>query len=87
MSIAMLAPDPVAPVHRTGRLADLSQREREVLALMANGRSNSGIACDLLVSEAAVEKHISSIFVKLGLLPSRGAHRRVLAVLAYLSEH
>ena len=71
---------------RDGRLADLSQREREVLSLMSIGRSNAGIAGDLLVSEGAVEKHVANIFMKLGLPPAPGAHRRVLAVLAYLTE-
>lgn len=65
-------------------LGHLSPREREVLELMAAGRSNSGIATDLVVGEGAVEKHVSSIFTKLGLLPERAEHRRVLAVLRYL---
>ena len=79
---------PVLPVRsaRPNRLADLSQREREVLALMAMGRSNRGIARDLLVSEGAVEKHVANIFTKLDLLPSAGIHRRVLAVVAYLTD-
>lgn len=76
---------PARPV-RPGRLDDLSQREREVLALMAIGRSNRGIARDLLVSEGAIEKHVANIFTKLGLLPSPGVHRRVLAVVAYLTD-
>jgi DNA-binding NarL/FixJ family response regulator len=62
----------------------LTDREREVLALMAEGRSNNAIARGLVVSERAVEKHISSIFSKLGLHPSDSDHRRVLAVLQYL---
>jgi DNA-binding NarL/FixJ family response regulator len=82
MSIATLARSPL----RTGRLAELSGREREVLALMAAGRSNGGIARDLLVSPGAVEKHVANIFLKLGLAPSSSEHRRVLAVLAYLTE-
>jgi len=57
-----------------------------VLALMAEGRSNSAIADRLVVSERAVEKHISNIFSKLGLPPSDSDHRRVLAVLAYLGS-
>ncbi len=65
-------------------LASLTQREHDVLALMAEGRSNSGIAGRLVISERAVEKHISNIFAKLGLPPSDADHRRVLAVLAYL---
>jgi DNA-binding NarL/FixJ family response regulator len=70
---------------RRDALADLTPREREVLGLMAEGRSNSGIASALVVSEGAVEKHISSIFSKLGLPVSETEHRRVLAVLTYLS--
>jgi DNA-binding NarL/FixJ family response regulator len=65
-------------------LAALTAREQHVLALMAEGRSNSAIADRLVVSERAVEKHISNIFSKLGLPPSDSDHRRVLAVLAYL---
>jgi DNA-binding NarL/FixJ family response regulator len=68
----------------TGPLGELTGRERDVLALMAEGRSNSAIAEHLYVSERAVEKHISNIFSKLGLPPSDSDHRRVLAVLAYL---
>jgi DNA-binding NarL/FixJ family response regulator len=67
-------------------LALLTAREREVLALMAEGRSNSGIADLLVVSERAVEKHVSNIFSKLGLAVSDADHRRVLAVLAYLES-
>ncbi|HEU4355815.1 MAG TPA: response regulator transcription factor [Actinomycetota bacterium] len=63
---------------------ELTPREREVLALMAEGMSNAGIATRLVVTEGAVEKHISSIFTKLGLQPTEEAHRRVLAVLTYL---
>jgi DNA-binding NarL/FixJ family response regulator len=65
-------------------LGTLTARERDVLALMAEGRSNGAIADRLLISERAVEKHISNIFSKLGLQPSDSDHRRVLAVLAYL---
>ena len=64
----------------------LTARERDVLALMAEGRSNSAIAGRCTVSERAVEKHISNIFSKLGLPPSDSDHRRVLAVLAFLDE-
>ncbi|HWS35123.1 MAG TPA: response regulator transcription factor [Actinoplanes sp.] len=65
-------------------LAALTAREREVLGLMAEGRSNGAIATKLYVGEKAVSKHISSIFTKLALPPSDDDHRRVLAVLAYL---
>jgi DNA-binding NarL/FixJ family response regulator len=66
------------------RLTVLTEREREVLELMAEGRSNQGVAERLGVSERAVQKHITSIFVKLDLPMSDDDHRRVLAVLAYL---
>jgi DNA-binding NarL/FixJ family response regulator len=66
-------------------VARLSPREREVLALMAEGRSNSAIAQRLFITEKAVGKHSTSIFVKLGLAPSDDDNRRVLAVLAYLN--
>jgi DNA-binding NarL/FixJ family response regulator len=64
---------------------DLTNRERQVLALMAEGRSNGSIADDLVVTISAVERHITSIFAKLGLRSSPGDHRRVLAVLRYLA--
>jgi DNA-binding NarL/FixJ family response regulator len=67
-----------------GPLDRLSPRERDVLAAMAEGKSNRGIAADLLISEAAVEKHTTSIFNKLKLGPSPNEHRRVLAALKYL---
>jgi DNA-binding NarL/FixJ family response regulator len=66
-------------------LERISPREREVLALMAEGRSNQAIAADLVITERAVEKHVTSIFSKLDLGASREDHRRVLAVRAYLS--
>jgi DNA-binding NarL/FixJ family response regulator len=66
-------------------LATLTDREREVLALMAEGRSNAAIAQRLYVSESAVGKHTASIFGKLSLAPSDDDNRRVLAVLAYLN--
>jgi DNA-binding NarL/FixJ family response regulator len=62
----------------------LTPREREVLGLMAEGRSNVAIAEVLVVTERAVEKHVTSIFSKLDLPPAAEDHRRVLAVLAYL---
>ena len=68
------------------RLEELTPRERDVLSLMAEGRSNSGIARELVVTDGAVEKHVSSIFGKLGLPPSGDDHRRVLAVIAWLGE-
>ena len=84
MSTATLTPH--RPSARfADRLGELSQREREVLGLMALGWSNRGIARDLLVSERAVEKHVANVFLKLGLLPEPGTHRRVLAVLAYVT--
>ena len=67
-------------------LGVLTPREHDVLALMAEGRSNSAIAERFFVSERAVEKHISNIFSKLGLPPSDSDHRRVLAVLAFLND-
>jgi DNA-binding NarL/FixJ family response regulator len=67
-----------------GALAALSAREREALALMAEGRSNAAIAARLVITERAVAKHTASIFVKLGLQSSEDDNRRVLAVLAYL---
>ncbi len=67
-------------------LAALSPREREVLALMAEGRSNAAIAQRLVITERAVAKHTASIFLKLGLQPSDDDNRRVLAVLAHLGR-
>jgi DNA-binding NarL/FixJ family response regulator len=67
-----------------GPLETLSARERDVLAAMAEGKSNRGIAAELVVTEAAIEKHVTSIFHKLGLGPTTTDHRRVLAVLTYL---
>lgn len=65
-------------------LSTLTPREREVLTAMAEGRSNAGIAADLVIGTAAVEKYIRSIFVKFDLQQEAGDHRRVLAVLRYL---
>jgi DNA-binding NarL/FixJ family response regulator len=67
-------------------LDELTPREREVMTLMAEGRSNTGIAEELIVTVPAVERHVTSIFDKLGLRQAREDHRRVLAVLRYLKE-
>jgi DNA-binding NarL/FixJ family response regulator len=69
---------------RNDALAALTARERELLALMAEGHSNTAIAQRLVLSASSVEKHIGNVFTKLGLLPDEAQHRRVLAVLAYL---
>jgi serine/threonine-protein kinase PknK len=74
----------VAARHRNDPLAALSDREREVLALMAEGRSNAGIARRLWVTEGTVEKHVRSILTKLTLPEATDDHRRVLAVLTFL---
>jgi DNA-binding NarL/FixJ family response regulator len=83
-----LDPDVVARLVGRKRKAspvdDLTPREREVLALIAEGRSNAGIARELVVTVAAVERHVTGIFDKLGLNQSPDQHRRVLAVLTYL---
>jgi DNA-binding NarL/FixJ family response regulator len=82
--------DPEVVLQMLGRhrrddpLVGLTERDREVLALMAEGRSNRAIARRLVLTERAVEKHVTSIFGKLGLMPARGDHRRVRAVLTYL---
>ena len=81
--------DPEVVAHFVGRrdmLAALTPREREVLALMAEGRSNASIAEALVLTVGAVEKHVASILQKLRLPPSDETHRRVLAVLAYLDS-
>lgn len=67
-------------------LAALTAREREVLELMAQGRTNSAIGQELFISDGAVEKHVTSIFTKLDLPPADGDHRRVLAVLRWLDQ-
>jgi DNA-binding NarL/FixJ family response regulator len=70
---------------RADPLAGLTRRESDVMGLMAEGRSNAGIATELVVTEGAVEKHVSSIFTKLGLPVAEQDHRRVLAVLRWLN--
>jgi DNA-binding NarL/FixJ family response regulator len=85
---SVLDPDVVARLVGRKRVAGpldrLTPREREVMALIAEGRSNAGIAQELVVTVAAIERHVTSIFDKLGLHASPDAHRRVLAVLTYL---
>jgi DNA-binding CsgD family transcriptional regulator len=85
---SVLDPDVVSRLVGRKRMASpvdgLTPREREVLGLIAKGRSNAGIARELVVTVAAVERHVTSIFDKLGLHRSAEAHRRVLAVLTYL---
>jgi DNA-binding NarL/FixJ family response regulator len=85
---AALDPEVVVQVlgrrRRDDPLVGLTERDREVLALMAEGRSNQAIARRLVLTERAVEKHVTSIFDKLGLTPAREDHRRVLAVLTFL---
>jgi serine/threonine-protein kinase len=86
------AVDPEVVAHLLGRrraegpLTDLTPREREVLQLMAEGRSNKAICARLFVSPKTLEAHVNRIFQKLGLQPAPDDHRRVLAVLAYLRE-
>jgi DNA-binding NarL/FixJ family response regulator len=86
---SVLDPEVVAQLlvrrRRDDQLGQLTPREREVLALMAEGRSNTNIARTLVVSDGAVEKRVRNIFAKLALPPDDEQHRRVLAVLAYLS--
>lgn len=85
---AALDPDVVGQLLARSRRRDplerLTPREQDVLKLMAEGRSNTGIASVLVVSEGAIEKHVSSLFAKLDLIPGDTDHRRVLAVLRYL---
>jgi DNA-binding NarL/FixJ family response regulator len=85
---SVLDPDVVARLvgrkREAGPLDNLTPREREVLGLIAEGRSNGGIATELVVTVAAVERHVTSIFDKLGLRQAPDVHRRVLAVLKYL---
>jgi DNA-binding NarL/FixJ family response regulator len=85
---SVLDPEVVAQLLARSRnpLATLTPRERKVLGLMAEGRSNAAIAAALSIGTAAVEKYINSIFSKLGLPPTDSDHRRVLAVLRYLDR-
>ena len=76
----------VAARHRNDPLGELSSREREVLSLMAEGRSNAGIARRLFVTEGTVEKHVRSILSKLPIRATHDDHRRVLAVVAFLES-
>jgi len=71
---------------REDPLAELTPRERQVLGLMAEGRSNAAIAAELVVTDRAVEKHVTNIFAKLDLAAGREDHRRVLAVLRFLDQ-
>lgn len=84
----VLDPEVVAALfserRRRDTLSSLSPREREVLGLMAEGRTNAAIGRQLVISQGAVEKHIASIFAKFGLPPSDDDHRRVMAVLKWL---
>ena len=85
-----LDPDVVARLvgrrRRSSPIDSLTKRETEVLSLIAEGRSNAGVARELVVTVAAVERHVTSIFDKLGLSQSPDQHRRVLAVLNYLQS-
>jgi DNA-binding NarL/FixJ family response regulator len=85
-----LDPEFVTQLLRASRQTDglgaLTLRERDVLALMAEGKSNGAIADTLVISERSVEKHVTNIFIKFGLTPSDADHRRVLAVLRYLES-
>jgi DNA-binding NarL/FixJ family response regulator len=83
----VLDPDVVAQLlRRHNALVTLTSREREVLRLMAEGRSNAAIAERMVITEKSVSNHINALFAKLGLPPSGSDHRRVLAVLAYLDR-
>jgi DNA-binding NarL/FixJ family response regulator len=84
---SVIDPEVVAQLLRRredGALADLTSRERDILALMAQGRSNRAIGERLFLSPKTVETHVGAIFAKLGLLPAADDHRRVLAVITYL---
>jgi DNA-binding NarL/FixJ family response regulator len=87
----VLDPDVVSGLlarnHARSAFADLSPREREVLSLIAQGRSNGAIARQLVLNEKTVERHIAGIFTKLGLIQEPDIHRRVLAVLSFLGAN
>jgi DNA-binding NarL/FixJ family response regulator len=87
----VLDPDVVSGLlarnHARSAFADLSPREREVLSLIAQGRSNGAIARQLVLNEKTVERHIAGIFTKLGLIQEPDVHRRVLAVLSFLGAN
>ena len=87
---SVLDPEVVAQMlgrrRESGPLDSLTERESEVLKAMAEGQTNKAIAAEMFVSERAVERHVTSIFQKLGLSSEDGGHRRVLAVLAYLQR-
>jgi DNA-binding NarL/FixJ family response regulator len=86
----VLDPEVVARLLNAGRHRDalerLTPRERQVLALLAQGRSNAAIAIELFISPKVVEKHVANIFDKLGLAPSDDDNRRVLAAIRYLES-
>jgi DNA-binding NarL/FixJ family response regulator len=83
----VMDPEVVAQLlHQRDTLAVLTPRERDVLRLMAEGRSNAAIAGHMVITEKSVSNHINTLFAKLGLPPSSSDHRRVLAVLAYLDQ-
>ena len=86
MTPLLAPPPPAAPsIPARSRVDELSGREGQLLALMARGYSNAGIADTLFLSPKTVETHVRSIFMKLGLAPENGGHRRVVAVLMYLA--
>ncbi|MBF9128966.1 response regulator transcription factor [Plantactinospora sp. S1510] len=83
----VMDPEVVAQLlHRRDTLATLTPRERDVLRLMAEGRTNAAIAGHMVITEKSVSNHINTLFAKLGLPPAGSGHRRVLAVLAYLDR-
>jgi DNA-binding NarL/FixJ family response regulator len=86
---SVIDPEVVSAMLGRGRrdsIEELTPRQREVLALMAEGRTNAGIAAELVITEKAVAKHVAAIFEALGLPPTADGHRRVLAVIRYLNR-